>query len=486
MKSSKKLKHPPGLSVLFLTEMWERFGFYIIQGLLILYMTNYFHYDDNKGYTILGAFTALVYISPVFGGFVADYLLGFRKTIIIGNILLALGYALLVIPIEQVFYPALAITVAGTGFFKPNISSFLGAFYKKDDPLRESGFTIFYMGINLGILFATTTVGFVQQKFGWHVSFAMAAVGILIGLATFLVGQKRLKKLGLTPVTVKNSKVRKLLNNWNIVGLTILLIFISFWLIKHGNMANLILWCGSLALVAWLVYVGFSYPKIKRNKLLALIFLIITSIVFWSIYFQMFFSLNLFIERVVDRHWFGIEIPTIMFIGLESLFIFLLGPFFVWLWRTLHVHKIKISAGLKFALATFAVGFAFVWVILGIYLSGLNLVNPLWIVLAYLFVTVGELLLSPIGLALVTVLSPANMVGTMMGVWFVALGLGGKLAGIIATQSSIPSNITAFDAMKTFYLHAFGEYAAFALVVGFIILLFVPVLRKLARGENLR
>jgi POT family proton-dependent oligopeptide transporter len=198
----------------------------------------------------------------------------------------------------------------------------------------------------------------------------------------------------------------------------------------------------------------------------------------------MFFSVNLFVDRIVDRHWFGFEIPTVMFIGLEGFFIFLLSPIFAYLWRVLSQRNLNPSTAFKFALATLLIGIAFIWLVVGIN-SSTHLVNPLWVILAYLFVTIGELLLSPIGLSTVTVLSPANLVGMMMGVWFVALGLGGKLAGVIANQSSIPQGITDPKIEALYYGHAFSHYAFYGIVVGLIILFLTPTLRTMARGENL-
>jgi POT family proton-dependent oligopeptide transporter len=480
-------KHPVGLPILFLTEMWERFGFYIVQGLLILFMTKVYGFSDDKGFAVLGAFTALVYISPVLGGFVADQILGFQRTIILGNILLAIGYALLVIHSHHTFYLALAVIVVGAGLFKPNISSFLGTLYKRNDPRRESGFTIFYMGINLGVLLATTTSGFIVEKFGWHASFAVASMGLIIGLITFLIGKKYFVRQEYSlPISKIHSRLFNFFKTKTGLALTLIITFIISWiLIDHNVIATYLLWIFSLILLIGLIYLAKKYQFEVRNKFFALLILIVSSIVFWAIYFQMFFSLNLFIDRDVNRHVFGFHIPTVMFIGLESLFIFLLGPLFAYVWQRLSAYNINPSTPFKFALATLIIGISFFWLLLGIYLMGQDLVNPIWIVLAYLFVTIGELLLSPIGLSTVTVLSPANLVGMMMGVWFVALGLGGKLAGIIAQQSSVPQTVTDPKIEVTYYKHAFTYYALYGLVVGLIMLLFVPMLRRMIQGERI-
>lgn len=484
MKALEK-KQPQALSFLFLTEMWERYGFYTVQGLLILYMTKFFGFSDDKGYAILGAFTALAYIAPILGGFIADHILGFRYTILLGNIFLAVGYGLLAYPGQTFFYIALALIVVGAGLFKPNISSLLGTLYESDDTRREGGFTIFYMGINLGIILATSTSGFVVAKWGWHSSFALASLGLVIGFIVFLVGMRRLGKHGLPPAQKEINKsptLKFFANRWGL-AIILLLIFLASWaLIDHNKIANVLLWtvCGLLAIV--LLYIASRYPKLERQKFIALLLLIASSIIFWGVFFQMFFSLNLFIDRDVQRQIFGMQIPTVMFIGLESVFIFLLGPIFVYLWRKLAEKNHNPSTALKFALGNIFVGISFLWLIVGIH-SNSGLVNPIWIVLAYLFVTIGELLLSPIGLSTVTVLSPRNLVGMMMGVWFIALGLGGKLAGVIAQQASIPQGITDPKIEMSFYSYAFTHYAFYAIVTGIILLMLTPILKRMAQEK---
>lgn len=482
-----KSKQPAALPILFLTEMWERFGFYVVQGLLILYMTDVFKFSDDKGYTILGAFTALAYITPILGGFIADQILGFRKTIIIGNILLAIGYGLLVGGGEEVLYIALATIVLGTGFFKPSISSILGTFYRPGDPHREGGFTIFYIGIYIGVMMATISAGYVKEKLGWHSSFGMASIGLIIALITFLAGSKLLGHHGDVPEKKLSSShwrdffTRKSTMLFVVIGAAIL----AWQLIRSAQFGDWVLFGSSGALGIFLILEAFRREKIERNKFLALIILIITSIIFWAIYFQMFFANNLFIDRLVQRNFAGFHIPTVMFIGLEALFIFLLGPIFAYTWQVLSVKEKNPSISFKFALATIIIGVGFLILKIGIQATGSHeFVNPLWVVLSYLLITIGELLLSPIGLSMVTVLSPPNLVGMMMGVWFVALGLGGKLAGVIAKIASIPQGVTNHQIMLDYYSNAFLKYAWLGIGVGVIILLITPFLRKMEQGKN--
>jgi POT family proton-dependent oligopeptide transporter len=484
------VRQPKGLSILFLSEMWERFGFYVAQGLLVLYMTQAVGLPDNQAYAITGAFTALAYIMPLVGGFMADQVLGFRRAIIIGNILMVIGYVLLVSAQIWLFYIGLAFIVVGTGFFKPNISSFLGTLYEPNDPRRDSGFTIFYVGINIGIMLATSSAGYVKDWLGWHASFAMAGLGLIIGLITFTTGQKQLKNLGLPPVLSSQTFwFNKFLRHKMGTALAVLTtLIVATLLFFYNQAASAVFWLGTSAVGIALVIIAFRYERVTRNKLLALLILICSAIIFWAVYFQLFFSLNLFVERNVNRQLGSIHIPTVMFIALEAIFIFLLGPLFARFWQRAAYAGRNPSAPFKFGLGTLLIGVAFLCLYLGIKttasVSGLT--NPLWVVVAYLFVTVGELLLSPIGLATVTVLSPSNLVGMMMGVWLISLGLGGNLAGILAKLASVPETIKDPHLIAPYYAHAFLNYASLAIVAGFIILAFTPFIRKLIETQQTR
>ncbi len=478
-------KHPKALPNLFLTEMWERFGFYIIEGFLILYMTQVFNFTDSKGYAILGAFTAMVYIAPVFGGYIADKILGFKRTIIFGAILLALGYGMIAFGGRELFFTAMSVIIIGNGLFKPNISSLLGKLYKDGDERREAGFTIFYVGINLGVLLSTLISGLVKQHFGWVAGFSLASVGLIIGLITFSRALNKLGRIGDVPVLRHNaSRFTRLLKH------KIMLVFclficglFAYTLLTFRELANDVLYCIGIILIISLFWMASKRERSARNKMIALIMLTLFSVVFWAVFFQMFFSLNLFIDRDVNRQVFSVTIPTIAFISLEAIFIIAFGPLLAKLWQALTQRKINPSTPMKFALANFVIAWAFFILVVAIHFHGAaGLINPWWLVLSYFFVTIGELLLSPLGLSAVTVLSPPRLVGMLMGVWFVALGFGGEFAGIIAKFSSIPKGMTDRLAEIQLYSHAFFQYAMMALVVGIIILCCVPWMKRLIQA----
>lgn len=475
-------KQPAVIPIFFATEMWERFGFYTIQGLLVLYMTSQvFGFSDSRSYAILSAFTALSYMTPVIGGYLASNILDYEHAITLGGFLLAIGYAILSLPHQEFFYTALGVVAVGNGFFKPNISSYLGDFYQHNDPNREKGYTIFYIGINVGVLLSTASSGYLVRYFGWHVPFLIASVGLMIGTITFISGVYYLKTLNrFNRLNSTNIKHRPFAIICVYLGIFVA-IYLARLIIKDKVLADeLMLWSG-IGIFAGLIVYATKLHKDARKKLMACIFLTIVSIVFWAIYFQMFFSMNLFIERAVNRHFFQWVLPTPLFITLESIFIILLGGFFAHLWHRLAEKNRNPGTPMKFALSMFAIFIAFSIAFLGTEHAGPHLDNKLFIVFAYLFVTIGELLLSPIGLTMITVLSPKKLTGLMMGVWFVALGLGVKLAGAIADFAAIPKHINNLMQINHIYGHAFTVYAEISIVCGIVALVAVPYLNRLIK-----
>ncbi|OGT29378.1 MAG: hypothetical protein A2624_05015, partial [Gammaproteobacteria bacterium RIFCSPHIGHO2_01_FULL_42_8] len=385
-------QQPSVIPVFFATEMWERFGFYMIQGLLVLYMTSkVFGFSDEKSYGILGAFTALAYITPIIGGYVASRILDFEHAITLGGVLLAIGYVMLALPTEHWFYISLAVITTGTGFFKPNISSYLGDFYDKDNPYREKGYTIFYIGINLGILLSTSTSGYLVRYFGWHVPFVMASIGLLIGTATFLYGTYYLKSIH------NFNRIKPSIAHKNPIAIAsvyigmIVLTVLSYEIIRHRSFADELMLWGGAAVFIGLIIQACRFASDVRNKMIACVLLTIVSIVFWAIYFQMFFSMNLFVERAVDRNFFSWHLPAPLFLSLESIYIILFGGFFAYLWLRLSKSKKNPSTPFKFALSMFMLFIAFIILYASTRLVGADgQSDKIFIVFAYWFVMAGE------------------------------------------------------------------------------------------------
>ncbi len=471
-------RHPKALPYLFLTEMWERLGFYIVQGMLVLYMTKAYGFSDDQSYTIAGVFTSLAYIAPMLGGVIADRILGFKLSIVFGGIFLSAGYAILATPFPTLFYVGLATVIVGNGLFKPNISSLLGLLYPVGNTARDTGFTIFYIGINIGALLSGVS-GTIQQYFGWHMVFLIASMGLLIGLCVFAAGMK----WGDMQFTVEGRHAllkHPLLSSTLIFFYCLLLIAALSFLLHSSILGKWLLPMVGILLLIFMFVLAFRQDPLQRNRLITLNVLIISSVVFWALFWQIFFSVNLFIDRIINKQVFGIEISTTWFYTLESVFIVILGPFFAWSWQTLNRNEKNPTPFAKFILAIFSMGFAFLILMLSTFFPEKNhLVNPLWVVFSYLFITMGDLLLSPIGLAAVVMLSPARLTGMMMGIWFSALGFGGQFGGLLAKMSSIPENAKDVTNQLPIYREAFLNYASIALGVAFFLFILQFFLRKL-------
>ncbi len=463
-------RHPKALPFLFLTEMWERFGFYVVQGLLVLYMTKAFGFSDDESFTILGMFTALAYIAPMIGGFLADKLLGFKMAIVWGGIFLISGYAILALPWSNGFYLALATIVVGNGLFKPNISSLLGALYSPGDTSRDSGFTIFYIGINLGALLAGLSSGAIKDIFGWHAGFGLASAGLVLGLIIFAIGVKKgdIHYQPDLPLVNKHFFLRK---PW-LIFYCLLAIGVATFLLQSSLLGKWLLPIVGILLLFFVFKLALRQDEHYRPRLITLNILIISSIIYWMFFLQLFSSANLFIDRLVDKNVFGIPLPTTVFYSLESAFVILLGPAFAWSWQTLNQNDRNPQPFTKFILAILFAGLGFlVLAVSTFFTNSANMISPLWIVLSYLLITIGELLLSPIGLSAVTQLSPPHLTGKMMGIWFAALGFGGQFSGMLAKLSSVSATTTEAVTQLPIYRTAFFDYAAIAF--GVVILLFM-------------
>ena len=469
-------RHPKALPYLFLTELWERFGFYVVQVMLVLYMTKAYGFSDDKSFTISGLFAALAYISPLVGGYLADRVLGFKVAIVWGGAFLIIGYALLALPFHHLFYLALATIIVGNGLFKPNVSSLLGALYEPGDSARDTGFTIFYVGINLGVLLAGVSSGYIKDHFGWHAGFALASIGLLIGLAIFSIGNNRVGMHYPYEPTLSNHKW--FAKYWLLLYCLIAIAFVCL-LLQSEILGKWFLPAVGVVLLFFVFKLALKQKGDYRGNLLTLNILIISSIIFWALFLQMFLSTNLFIERLIDRNISGTVIPTTVFYALESVFVILLGPLFAWGWSALNRSDRNPSPVMKFVFAIIFAGLGCLTLAVSTqFVSSDHLINPMWIVLAYLLITIGELLLSPIGLSAVTMLSPPHLAGLMMGVWFTALGFGGQLAGALAKIASIPDNAQNPLAELPIYHNAYLIYAYLAFGIAVLLFAVHCVFRK--------
>ncbi len=488
MASARPAKHPKGLYVLFLAEMWERFSFYGMRALLVFYMTRHFLFGDQPAYAVYGSYTALVYATPVLGGMLADRYLGYRKAVVVGGVLMALGHFAMAVDHLQVFYLALALLICGNGFFKPNISTIVGRLYAPGDPRRDGGFTIFYMGINVGAGAAPLLCGYLGETYGWHWGFGLAGVGMILGLLVFWRGQRLMGGVADPPdrERLREPIVSGVSRELGIYLATAVAVLICWQLVQHSHAVGSILTLTGVAVVAALAYTMLTRcDPVERDRLLVVSVMILVSVVFWAFFEQAGSSINLFTDRNVDRTVVGWTVPASLFQSVNPGYIILLAPLFAALWVRLARAGKEPSTPTKFAFGVIQLGLGFG----ALYLGARNadqsgMVALGWLFLGYLLHTTGELCLSPVGLSMVTKLSPAHIVGWMMGCWFLSSAFAQYIGGLIAMltgaqgTTTTPGQVPAPIETVMLYGSVFGKLALVALGVGFALLAFVPALKR--------
>ena len=488
--TSDFLGHPKGLFVCFATEMWERFSYYGMRALLILYLTKHWEFSDATSYLIYGAYTSLVYIMPVFGGMLADQILGSKKAVTYGAILLVFGHlGMTVESNEQIFYLSLALIVSGVGFLKPNISTMVGALYEEGDPRRDSGFTIFYMGINIGAFTATLLCGYLGEQVGWAYGFGAAGIGMLFGLIIFLWGQKYLEGLAEPPSNKYLQKMNGIsYESWAYIS-GIFMVLVTWFLVQNSQLVGQLLGgFGAIFIGAWLLYALFRCAPDERDRLIVVGILILFSLIFWALFEQAGSSLNILTDRGVNRVIFGWEVPASMFQSLNAGFIFTIAPLFAMLWIALAKRNMEPSTPIKFSIGIIFVGLGFLALVYGMRSSEGLQTGVFWIILIYLLHTLGELCLSPVGLSSVTKLSPQRIVGFMMGMWFFASAAGNYVAGLIArataSESSGVSNDVFDLTQKQSFMDVYTDVGLMAIGCGIFLAILTPILKKLMHGAN--
>ena len=500
--------HPRGLFVCFATEMWERFSFYGMKYLLVLFLVQHHLFTDGEALRILGAYAALVYAMPLLGGIVSDRYLGQTKAVKLGGILLVLGHCAMAfegIPATEtiggevvrdqqaisVFYFALALIVVGVGLLKPNISTVVGRLYGENDPRRDGGFTIFYMGINIGAASASLLCGWLASAYGWAYGFGAAGIGMLIGLIIFSFGQDWLEGHGdpANPEILKQpapAALGLLTVERAIILCSLLSVFVVWVVLQSQGGVGLMLPVVAALFVGWFVWLLVTQcDSEERGKMTALFFLIVTSTVFWSMFEQSGGSMTLFADRATDLTLFGTKLTAAQFGSANAIFIILLSPLFALIWPALLSNNIEPSTPAKFGFGIIQVGLGF-----GALLIGLNnpdsagLVSAWWLVLAYFLHTSAELCLSPIGLSAVTKLSIARYVGVMMGAWFLASAYGSYLASELAIFfSSIDGEGDGRMGLDGFTA-LFTELLLYGVGVGIVVLVVSPLIQRMMRDVH--
>jgi POT family proton-dependent oligopeptide transporter len=422
---------PRGLWLLFLVEMWERFSYYGMRALLVLYLVNELRWTDAQASSLYGYYTGLVYLTPIIGGWLADRFIGTRRSLVIGGAIIALGHFSLAVPGMAAFYTGLVLIIIGTGFFKPNVSTMVGQLYGENDPRRDSGFTIFYMGINLGAFLAPLVCGYLGETIGWHYGFGAAGVGMVLGLLLFLWGRDRyLPGIGLSPQEKVKTEVEE---------------------------AN--------------------HPLTREewHRIFVIVIVAFFVIFFWSAFEQAGASMNLFADRHTERTLMGFEFPASWFQSVNPFGILIFAPIFagIWTWLSRRGKEPATPVKMAIGLLLLSAGFGVMVVGAGLADQGQQ-VSPMWLILAYLLHTLGELCLSPVGLSLVTKLAPLKLASLLMGVWFLA----NFAANIVAGQLS--AMMSDFASLQSF----FTVFVVSSASAGVILLVISPILKKMMHGRG--
>jgi POT family proton-dependent oligopeptide transporter len=468
--------HPRGLSVLFFTEMWERFSFYGLRALLILFMTataarGGLAFPVPKAGAIYGLYTSSIYLLSLPGGWIADRITGHRRAVLMGGIVIALGHFTMAVPTLGTFYAGLVIIALGTGLLKPNISTMVGALYTKNDTRRDAGFSMFYMGINLGALIAPLICGYLGENINWHYGFGAAGVGMTLGVIQYSLGGKYLGHAGIASSGTKSD--RKLLG-WVIAGLVAIValtVLLDISIAAISNAFGLILASIVVAFFVWLLTAK-GYTAIERRRFWAILILFIAACAFWSAFEQAGSTLNLFAEKNTNLHAWDFPLWGLFrasyFQSVNSVFIVVFAPVFAWLWLRLRRHEPSSTAKFSFGLVFVGLGFAIL-----IPAATSTSASPWWLVLTYLLHTAGELCLSPVGLSATTKLAPARIAGLMMGLFFTSISVGDYVGGRIA------SLYESFPLPKIF-----GVVAAFCIVTGLLLVFLLRPMKKLMGEIN--
>lgn len=474
--------HPRGLSTLFFTEMWERFSYYGMRALLLLYMTaplsaGGLGFDAAQGGAVYGLYTSMVYLATMPGGWVADRLIGPRRAVLYGGILIAAGHFSMALALLPLFYLGLFLIVIGTGLLKGNVSVIVGKLYSANDNRRDAGFSIFYMGINLGAFIAPLICGYLGQQINWHLGFGAAGVGMTLGVIQYMFGARNLGDAGVEPAPA-TPEAR---SRWRRQAQISVAILIALVVIVGGggytgaipitatqvaDAAGVMLLLIIVGFFGWL-YSSSEWTPDERKRLYVIGVLFLAAGLFWSVFEQAGSTLNLFADRNTRNSLFGYSFPSSWFQSVNSLFLIIFAPVMALLWVRMSQRGAEPSSPMKFAWGLVLAGLGFA-ILVPPAQAGDQLASPMWLIATYFLHTIGELALSPVGLSAMTTLAPARIGGLMMGVWFLATSVGNFIGGRVA-------GLYESFALPTL----FGAVAGFAIVAGLLLMVAAPAMRKL-------
>jgi proton-dependent oligopeptide transporter, POT family len=472
---NKLTKDNKSFALLLSVELWERWAYYGMQALLALYFVKHLGYSDKTAYAIFATFIALLYIFPSYGGFICDKLIGAKRTLILGASILCAGYGFLAFNVtHEIFFP-LAVIVVGGGVFKPNPSRLISKLYEKNSGQLSSAFTLFYMSVNVGSLLSMAVTPMVAKYYGFHAAFAVSFVGMFAAVVNYIFMRKLLSH-----ITTKAGQRKLTLEKFYIVCTSLVgSIAISYWLLHHYEITGYTILAAGIAILIYLFKESAHCTTNEKKRLLVAVILVIQAILFFIVYYQMPTTMTLFALRNTSHYLLGIPVSPASFQLLNALWILILSPFLAMAYNRLNKSDSDFSMPSKFAFGTICAGLGILSIPLGILFAHHGLMNGNWLILAYGLQSFGELLVSALGLAMIATYMPKRMMGFAMGTWFLCAAVGGILSGKIASFTSIPKHIHNPMLSLPIYQHYFFMMGGITLIVGIIMMLFVPLLLKL-------
>jgi POT family proton-dependent oligopeptide transporter len=477
-----KGKYPKQLWYLFFIEMWERFCFYGNRGMLTVFMVDVLLLSDKSANLKYGAIQAFVYAFTFIGGLFADKILGFQKSLLWGGILMITGSVVLGISAHDYFYYGICLLIIGTGFFKPNISTMVGELYKEGDARRDAGFGLFYAGINVGALFGGAICVYVGKMYSWDVAFLLSGGFMILGLATFLVTKSKLGPIGLPPTTSNPSTAKR--NQWMVYAGSILILPCIYLMITNTRYTDIFMYVIGPATLIYLIYEMLKLGWEENKKMLAALVFILLSILFWAFFEQSGGSLSLFAKDNLhtDLFFFNMD-PNVVNNSSNSLFVVLFSPLIGLLWIWMKKRKIEPNYFVKFGMAFLFLGGAFyVFYVNRFFADADGKTSLLVFTAAYFVITLAELLLSPIGLSLMTKLSPKKLWGVMMGLWFLASAYGQYVAGILGAGMASPDDNASASVKLDLYTEGYHQLAIYGIITGIVVIIAAPFLKKLMKN----
>lgn len=468
-------EQPRAFHMIFMLELWERFGFYTVQGILTLFFIRYLGYNDTISYYTFGAYSALVYGMVVVGGYLGDRLLGTKRTIVLGLVVLAAGYFSLAITDKAHVFFALGLICVGNGLFKANPSNLLAKCYQENDPRLHGGFTLYYMAINLGSMIALFAGPAIASRYGYSYAYLMSAIGLLIGLANYWLQRQFIEHIN------TDADKRKIsFSQWLMILIGIFILTdCSAYLLQHVMLAKNLFWFITIAVIAYYLFMTRKESKIVRRRMLVALALMLEAIIFFTLYQQMPTSLNLFAVHNVIPVFFGITIDAQSFQALNPIWIVLMSPVLAYFYDLLNKKGIQFSIPYKFSLGMTMCGVSFLMLFFARYFyTDQGMVSSWWLIISYLFQSLGELLVSALGVAMVAELVPTQIVGFVMGMWFLTSAIAGFIGATVASYTALPEHIKPGVDSLMIYTHVFAYIGLVTLIIALLMWLLSPRLSR--------